>query len=98
MNDRDQAALREGPYKGVLDLFDYLPMLGDREALILGQGVAMPMRIKFDDLGEKGIPKNMRLGFSKSWENQSIDRAELDTIVTRWRSTGREEEEVRRST
>jgi uncharacterized protein len=92
MNDRDQAALREGPYKGVLDLFDYLPLLGDREALILGQGVAMPMRIKFDDLGEKGVPKNMRLGFSKSWESQSIERAELDTIVTRWRSTGREED------
>jgi hypothetical protein len=92
MNDKDQMALRDGPYRGVLDLFDLLPLLGDREALVLGQGVAMPMRIKFDDLGEKGVPKNMNTGFSRAWQTQDIDLAKLDTIVTRWRLTGREDE------
>ena len=94
MNDKDQIALRDGPYKGVLDLFDFLPMLGDREALVLGQGVAMPMRIKFDEVGERSVPKNMKGEFSKAWKSENIDRAELEGIVTRWRSTGRGEATV----
>jgi len=90
-NDRDQMALRDGPYKGVLNLFEFLPLLGDREALVLGQGAVMPMRIRFDDLGEQGVPRNMNPGISRSSETRSIDRDRLDNIVTRWRMSGREE-------
>jgi DNA helicase HerA-like ATPase len=89
-NDKDQAALKDGPYKGVLNLFDFLPLLGDREALILGQGAVMPMRIKFDDLGA-GIPKNLNRGISQTSEARSMDRTRLDNIVMRWRLAGREE-------
>lgn len=90
-NDRDQMALRDGPYRGVLNLFEFLPLLGDREALVLGQGAVMPMRVKFDDLGAQGIPRNMNPGISRSSEADRIDRDRLDNIVTRWRMTGREE-------
>ncbi len=90
-SERDQQAVRDSPNRGTIDLFDFLPLLGDREAVVLGQGVAMPMRIKFDDLGAQGIPKPMNAEFSQSWQAQNIDRAKLDAIVTRWRMTGREE-------
>ena len=90
-SEKDQQAVRDSPNRGTIDLFDFLPLLGDREAVVLGQGVAMPMRIKFDDLGEHGIPKPMNAEFSQSWQSQNIDRAKLDAIVTRWRMTGREE-------
>ena len=89
-SERDQAVIRGSTYEGMIDLIDFLPLLGDREALVLGQGVSMPMRIRFDDLGRRGVPTNSSVGFSKAWKLQTMDRAELDTIIARWRTTGRE--------
>jgi DNA helicase HerA-like ATPase len=94
-SDKDQQVIRGSTYEGMLDLIDFLPLLGDREALILGQGVSMPMRIRFDELGSQKRPKNMNAGFSKSWKSQNMDREQLDTIVSRWRTTGRERPEDR---
>jgi hypothetical protein len=89
-SERDQEVIRSSTYEGMIDLLDFLPLLGDREAIILGQGVSMPMRIRFDDLGKRNVPKNMNTGFSKSWKAPSMDRDELDDIVARWRQGGRE--------
>jgi hypothetical protein len=91
-SERDQQVIRANTYEGMIDLLDFLPLLGDREAIILGQGVSMPMRIKFDVLGRGNVPKNMNAGFSKSWKGQKLERASLDAIVTRWRQGGREKE------
>jgi DNA helicase HerA-like ATPase len=91
-SEKDQQVIRGSTYEGMLDLIDFLPLLGDREALILGQGVSMPMRIRFDELSAKR-PRNMNIGFSKSWKSKNMDRDMLDTIVTRWRTTGRERHE-----
>jgi DNA helicase HerA-like ATPase len=91
-SEKDQQVIRGSTYEGMLDLIDFLPLLGDREALILGQGVSMPMRIRFDELGGKR-PKNMNIGFSKSWKSQNMDRDMLENIITRWRTTGRERHE-----
>ena len=44
-NERDQQVMRSSSYEGILDLLEFLPLLGDREAIVLGQGVSMPMRI-----------------------------------------------------
>jgi DNA helicase HerA-like ATPase len=89
-SEKDQQVIRDSPHKGMIDLMDFLPLLADREAIVQGQGVAMPMRIKFDDLSARGVPKNMNAGFSRSWKTQTMDRTKLDTIVARWRMTGRE--------
>ena len=89
-SEKDQQVIRGSTYEGMADLIDFLPLLGDREALVLGQGTSMPMRIRFDDLGKRGVPKNMNPGFSQSGKAQSMDRAALDAIVSRWRTTGRE--------
>ena len=89
-SERDQQVIRANTYEGMIDLLDFLPLLGDREAIVLGQGTSMPMRIKFDVLGRGAVPKNMNAGFSKSWKTQKLERASLDAIVTRWRQGGRE--------
>ena len=51
--ERDQTVVRANTHEGALDLLDFLPLLGDREAIVLGQGVVMPMRIRFRDLDGK---------------------------------------------
>jgi len=89
-NERDQQVLRSASHEGILDLLDFLPMLGDREAIVLGQGVSMPMRITFDDLRHNAVPRNLNAGFSQSWKSPNMDRHELEAIVSRWRQTGRD--------
>jgi DNA helicase HerA-like ATPase len=89
-SERDQQVIRGSTHEGLIDLTDFLPLLGDREAIILGQGTAMPMRIRFDELPEANAPRNMNPGFSKSWKTKNMDRERLDQIVSRWRMTGRD--------
>lgn len=88
---RDQEVMRSNTHDGALDLLDFLPLLGDREAIILGQGVAMPMRIRFDDIGikDKGVPSTRHEAFSTAWRNPNLDREGLEAIVSRWRQLGR---------
>jgi hypothetical protein len=89
-SERDQQVMRAATHEGMIDLLDFLPLLGDREAIVLGQGVAMPMRITFDDLDTNAVPRNLNAGFSKSWKSPNLSRDELDSIVARWRQAGRE--------
>ncbi len=89
-SERDQQVIRANTYEGMIDMLDFLALLGDREAIVLGQGVSMPMRIKFDALGRGNVPKNMNAGFSKAWKTQKLERNALDAIVTRWRNGGNE--------
>jgi uncharacterized protein len=93
-SERDQQVMRAATHEGLIDLLDFLPLLGDREAIVLGQGVAMPMRITFDDLDTKAVPRNLNAGFSKSWKSPNLSREELDSIVARWRQAGREKAEI----
>jgi DNA helicase HerA-like ATPase len=89
-SEKDQDVIRGATYEGLLDLVDFLPLLGDREAIVLGQGVSMPMRVRFDDLGKRGVPRSLHTGFSKAWKTPNMDREGLDEIVARWRRAGRE--------
>lgn len=89
-SEKDQAVIRGSTYEGMVDLIDFLPLLADREAIILGQATAMPMRIRVDDVGKAGLPHSFSPGFSKEADNEGMDLHALDTIVNRWRTAGRE--------
>jgi len=88
--EKDQAVMRANTHDGALDLLDFLPLLGDREAIAFGQGVAMPMRIRFDDMAPDTRPTTHSLGFSESWKAPNMTVEELGAIVARWRFSGRE--------
>lgn len=89
-SERDQQVMRASAHEGMTELLDFLPLLGDREALVIGQGAAMPMRIRFEDLDNAAVPRNLNVGFSKSWKAPNMDREELENIVSRWRQSGRD--------
>ncbi len=87
--ERDQAVVRANTHEGALDLLDFLPLLGDREAVVLGQGVVMPMRIRFRDLNSNGVSQNGHTSFSRAWRHSEIDQQTLETVVQRWRTPSR---------
>jgi DNA helicase HerA-like ATPase len=87
--ERDQTVVRANTHEGALDLLDFLPLLGDREAIVLGQGVVMPMRIRFRDLDASRKAQTHHTGFSKAWKHSEIDKDVLEDVVRRWRSPGK---------
>jgi DNA helicase HerA-like ATPase len=88
--ERDQQVMRANTQDGTLDPLDSLPLLADREAIVLGQGVAMPMRIRFREMASGSVPHaRQQPGFSKAWKAQGFDRKLLDETIRRWRGLSR---------
>jgi DNA helicase HerA-like ATPase len=84
--ERDQAVIRANTHEGALDMLDFLPLLGDREAIVLGQGSVMPMRIRFKDMQTPRSAHNSSTAFSTAWRKAEITRDDLAAIVRRWRA------------
>lgn len=84
--ERDQDVMRANTHEGALDLLGFLPLLGDREAVVLGQGVVIPMRIRFRDVANRKLSENRHAVFSHAWKHSEADRQMLEEVVSRWRS------------
>jgi hypothetical protein len=89
--ERDQQVIRANTNEGAIDLLDFLPLLGEREAIILGQGVIMPMRIKFRDIGSSKCKTSAYRSFSSAWKEPQINSDTLAEIVRSWRRARRPE-------
>ncbi|HJW41692.1 MAG TPA: DUF87 domain-containing protein [Rhizomicrobium sp.] len=83
--ERDQQVIRANSQEGVLDFLDFLPLLADREAIILGQGVAMAMRVTFKDIGVSGSLSASQKSYSTAWKNPTMNREALDGVIRFWR-------------
>lgn len=84
--ERDQAVIRANTHEGAIDMLEFLPLLGDREAIVLGQGSVMPMRIRFKDMRAARTAHVPQSAFSYAWKMIDISREELAGIVRRWRA------------
>ncbi len=65
---------------------EFLSALGQREALAFGDGVALPVRIKFDELPADVRPRSSTAAFSAHWQHSVGDEGFLEQIVEKWRS------------
>lgn len=86
-NDRDQAIVQSAVADTGAGLLEFLPSLGQREAIAFGDGMALPVRIKFDELPKHGLPRSSTAIFSKRWQTSLNDEGFLDQIVERWRAS-----------
>ena len=66
-----------------------LPSLGNGEAIAVGEGVSVPMRLCFDPLPEDRRPRSETADFTTSWQSPNEDEDFVREIVQRWRSHGR---------
>jgi uncharacterized protein len=84
-NERDQRYVRSMLPDDAAGLLNALPTLRQREAIVVGEGVAHPMRIRFKDLEERHRPKGEAANFPEAWQNDIKGRDFVGKIIERWR-------------
>ncbi len=83
--ESDQRVMRANVHDSTFGVLDYLPLLADREAIVLGRGAPMPMRIKFAELPPAILPGASQNEFTQRWAAPNMDRRMLEDTVARWR-------------
>ena len=85
-NDRDQEFVRSVVIDNADGMLDFLPILGDMEAIVAGQAVAVPMRIRFPRLAKSDRPNSSTALFSAVWKDEQRDVGDLlGDVVRVWR-------------
>lgn len=88
-NERDQAFVRAAVPEGARGLIDAIPALRNREAVVVGEGVPIPIRVQFDTLEEARRPASNDPSFAEAWTLSGDERPRLERTIRRWRSQGR---------
>jgi hypothetical protein len=85
-NDRDQDFVRAAIFDTAASLLDFLPSMGPREAIVFGDGVTLPGRIRFADLPEHAMPRSRTTSFTENWQQDNSGPINLAEVVERWRA------------
>ena len=88
-NERDQAFVRAAMPEGARGFLDAIPALRNRECIICGEGVSIPIRVSLDHLESKKRPASEDPLFSQLWLETGGEPEILDRVVRRWRAQGR---------
>jgi hypothetical protein len=84
-NQKDQDFVRATLSESAIGLMDSLPTLRTGEAIAVGEGVSVPVRLRFDLLPDDIRPHGGTTSFSEAWRNDEKDQAFVKGIVDRWR-------------
>ncbi len=88
-NDRDQACVRAAMPEGARGFLDAIPALRNRECIVCGEGVAIPIRVRFDDLEPEKRPASSDPSFAASWRETGDEEGIISRTVKRWRGHGK---------
>ena len=88
-SDADQQLVARTMPDVASEMLAALPSLPTRQAIVSGEGVKVPMRIRFDDLAPQRRPHSESAKFCKAWQTNVVDRAFIDRGVRRWREQAR---------
>ncbi len=89
-NDRDQEIIRSAIADSSASTLSFLSSMGQREAIAFGEGVATPMRLRFEELGPEMIPGahvDDEIG-----DVDDLDDVDLAAIIDRMRHVNRAEQ------
>ena len=84
-NQKDQEFVRGTLSESALGLLDSLPTLRTGEAIVVGEGVSVPVRVRFDILPDERKPLSGTASFSAAWQNDDKDETFVAEVVERWR-------------
>ena len=88
-NERDQAFVKAAMPEGSRGFLDSIPALRNREAIVCGEGVSIPIRVALDTLEEHKRPASGDPLFSELWKRTGGEEDSLARTIKRWRSQGR---------
>ena len=88
-NERDQACVRAAMPEGARGFLDAIPALRNRECIACGEGVAIPIRVRFDDLEPEKRPASADPSFAALWRETGGEEGIIQRTVKRWRGHGR---------
>jgi hypothetical protein len=88
-NDRDQQYVKNAMPEGARGFLDVIPALRNRECIICGEGVSIPIRVSFDDLERERRPASSDPLFSELWCRTGDEEGIVTRVVKRWRAQGR---------
>ena len=81
----DQAFVRGALPDWSGGLIDLLPSLRNGEAVAVGEGVSVPMRLVFDTLPADRRPQGATAAFSERWQHDDLTPEFIRTVIDRWR-------------
>ena len=84
-SDTDRDHVRAVLPDSVAGLSRILSGLRQREAIVLGQAVSMPARVRVRQLPEDQLPASADISFLDGWKNEPPSTEQLSAIVKRWR-------------
>jgi len=88
-NQKDQDFVRRALPESAEGMLNSLPALRNQQAVVVGEGVVLPMRIRFDDLPTSKRPHSDTVSFATQWQE---DRGQKDFVIKtieRWRKQRR---------
>ena len=88
-NDRDQACVRAAMPEGARGFLDAIPALRNRECIVCGEGVAIPIRVRFDDLEPEKRPASSDPSFARLWRETGDEPGIIQRTIKRWRGHGK---------
>jgi hypothetical protein len=88
-NERDQAFVKAAMPEGARGFLDSIPALRNRECIICGEGVSIPIRVAFDELATELRPASADPSFSELWGRTGGEEMAVERTVQRWRAQSR---------
>ncbi|MCY1669695.1 DUF87 domain-containing protein [Novosphingobium sp. SL115] len=88
-NERDQAFVKAAMPEGARGFVDTIPSLRNRECIVSGEGVSIPMRVSFDDLEPMKRPASSDPSFCELWSHNGGQERSVERTVQRWRAQSR---------
>jgi len=84
-NEQDQHFVQRALPDSVRSLVDALPALRTREALVVGEGTAVPVRMLFNEIPEDRRPQSEDVSYANAWQKESGSEKMVREVVKRWR-------------
>ena len=88
-NERDQNFVKAAMPEGSRGFIDSIPALRNRECVVCGEGVSIPIRVMLDTLEPEKRPASTDPLFSDLWRDCGDEAEIIERVVRRWRSQGR---------
>ena len=84
-NERDQQIIRSALSDTSESLLQFIPALGDGEAILFGEAVSLPSRVILSKLLSSALPSHGGAEFVTAWCDARHEGTEVEDVVDRWR-------------